>query len=118
MKVSIVSASRVAGPPHTRSEEHTSELQSHSDLHPFPTRRSSDLNEEARVEQMHNSVLDAADILIDRQPLLHLFLAPCLLTIARVDIAQEVPGRADEGIHCICLAGRGASTYKIGRAHV
>src|SRR4030095_10197967 len=27
----------------TRSEEHTSELQSHSDLHSFPTRRSSDL---------------------------------------------------------------------------
>src|SRR4029453_13603354 len=26
-----------------RSEEHTSELQSHRDLHPFPTRRSSDL---------------------------------------------------------------------------
>src|SRR5476649_1211219 len=29
--------------PRTRSEEHTSELQSHSDLHSFPTRRSSDL---------------------------------------------------------------------------
>src|SRR5882672_9110339 len=29
-----------------RSEEHTSELQSHSDLHSFPTRRSSDLFEE------------------------------------------------------------------------
>src|SRR5476649_1510492 len=28
---------------HGRSEEHTSELQSHSDLHSFPTRRSSDL---------------------------------------------------------------------------
>src|SRR5882672_6164123 len=28
---------------HHRSEEHTSELQSHSDLHSFPTRRSSDL---------------------------------------------------------------------------
>src|SRR5438132_267942 len=28
----------------SRSEEHTSELQSHSDLHSFPTRRSSDLN--------------------------------------------------------------------------
>src|SRR5438034_555053 len=27
----------------TRSEEHTSELQSYSDLPPFPTRRSSDL---------------------------------------------------------------------------
>src|SRR5436190_1281380 len=30
-------------PTPTRSEEHTSELQSHSDLHSFPTRRSSDL---------------------------------------------------------------------------
>src|SRR5579875_3307051 len=31
------------GRVHQRSEEHTSELQSHSDLHSFPTRRSSDL---------------------------------------------------------------------------
>src|SRR5476649_2482699 len=32
------------GPDHRpRSEEHTSELQLHSDLHSFPTRRSSDL---------------------------------------------------------------------------
>src|SRR5215211_2630971 len=30
--------------PITRSEEHTSELQSHRDLHSFPTRRSSDLS--------------------------------------------------------------------------
>src|SRR5476649_1125847 len=29
--------------PGARSEEHTSELQSHRDLHSFPTRRSSDL---------------------------------------------------------------------------
>src|SRR5215211_6048434 len=34
-------ASRRSRP--TRSEEHTSELQSHSDLHSVPTRRSSDL---------------------------------------------------------------------------
>src|SRR5215204_3600966 len=31
-----------------RSEEHTSELQSHSDLHSFPTRRSSDLGANER----------------------------------------------------------------------
>src|SRR5215204_5179669 len=31
-----------------RSEEHTSELQSHRDLHSFPTRRSSDLRSESR----------------------------------------------------------------------
>src|SRR5215211_2532803 len=30
-------------PAQNRSEEHTSELQSHRDLHSFPTRRSSDL---------------------------------------------------------------------------
>src|SRR5476649_1813345 len=29
----------------SRSEEHTSELQSHRDLHSFPTRRSSDLGD-------------------------------------------------------------------------
>src|SRR5476649_1940325 len=31
-----------------RSEEHTSELQSHRDLHSFPTRRSSDLRRRSR----------------------------------------------------------------------
>src|ERR671916_537914 len=36
-------ACRGNGRPPARSEEHTSELQSHSDLHSFPTRRSSDL---------------------------------------------------------------------------
>src|SRR5215204_2963980 len=39
-----------------RSEEHTSELQSHRDLHSFPTRRSSDLAE-ARAE--HSQLLEA-----------------------------------------------------------
>src|SRR5476649_826020 len=33
----------------SRSEEHTSELQSHSDLHSFPTRRSSDLEASTTV---------------------------------------------------------------------
>src|SRR5882672_6628996 len=35
---------RSCSPRRSRSEEHTSELQSHSDLHSFPTRRSSDLD--------------------------------------------------------------------------
>src|SRR5476649_2461938 len=38
--------------PRCRSEEHTSELQSHSDLHSFPTRRSSDLVDEQRTERL------------------------------------------------------------------
>src|SRR5947207_970736 len=38
----------------SRSEEHTSELQSHSDLHSFPTRRSSDLVFFARAKAGNN----------------------------------------------------------------
>src|SRR5438034_867679 len=38
-----------------RSEEHTSELQSHSDLPSFPTRRSSDLRPDARGPSSHEA---------------------------------------------------------------
>src|SRR5476649_956442 len=41
----VYSAPNVAGKIEGRSEEHTSELQSHRDLHSFPTRRSSDLQD-------------------------------------------------------------------------
>src|SRR5437588_40658 len=36
-----------------RSEEHTSELQSHSDLHSFPTRRSSDLSKVKKIRPLN-----------------------------------------------------------------
>src|SRR5476649_999657 len=42
---SAVPSCHGTAPRNVRSEEHTSELQSHRDLHSFPTRRSSDLNE-------------------------------------------------------------------------
>src|SRR5918997_955513 len=50
-------------PGASRSEEHTSELQSHSDLHSFPTRRSSDLAVERldRLVVVSASPLRAAD---------------------------------------------------------
>src|SRR6476646_6075641 len=38
----------IANRQQRRSEEHTSELQSHRDLHSFPTRRSSDLSRRGR----------------------------------------------------------------------
>src|SRR5476649_1057227 len=42
-----------------RSEEHTSELQSHRDLHSFPTRRSSDLEHAQTPSQNgHEQVID------------------------------------------------------------
>src|SRR5882672_4423479 len=42
----------------TRSEEHTSELQSHRDLHSFPTRRSSDLEFEGTRHFPQQSLVD------------------------------------------------------------
>src|SRR5476649_2771610 len=44
----IVFASKPPYATWARSEEHTSELQSHRDLHSFPTRRSSDLGPQAQ----------------------------------------------------------------------
>src|SRR5882672_4257897 len=41
-----------------RSEEHTSELQSHRDLHSFPTRRSSDLAEQRHT--LHDTLAGSA----------------------------------------------------------
>src|SRR5882672_6036663 len=45
----------------SRSEEHTSELQSHSDLHSFPTRRSSDLPHLRARSTRYNEWNDAGD---------------------------------------------------------
>src|SRR5579875_857793 len=42
----------------SRSEEHTSELQSHRDLHSFPTRRSSDLHLQDQLVTCRASVID------------------------------------------------------------
>src|SRR5690242_8581157 len=63
------------------------------------------LDEEARVQQMQNGMLDAADILIDRLPQLHHFWTPRLLTVMWIGIAQVIPGRADEGIHRVGFTG-------------
>src|SRR5947207_2723286 len=61
-----------------RSEEHTSELQSHSDLHSFPTRRSSDLSmsePEARGPEEHDPLRAAASALAS-SPLLATMAGP------------------------------------------
>src|SRR4029453_7920480 len=49
-----------------RSEEHTSELQSHSDLHAFPTRRSSDLVDYKVKLEVFEGPLDLLLYLIKR----------------------------------------------------
>src|SRR2546429_1803656 len=83
---------------------------SHDDFFFFSSRRrhtrcsrdwSSDV---CSSDLVQNRMLNAAHILIHRLPLLHLLLVPCLLCIVRVGIAQEVPGRVNEGVHRISFA--------------
>src|SRR5215204_3111110 len=52
MAISLAAEQRL-GACDGRSEEHTSELQSHRDLHSFPTRRSSDLPPHAPGMEAH-----------------------------------------------------------------
>src|SRR5579875_1840649 len=70
-----------------RSEEHTSELQSHSDLHSFPTRRSSDLS--YQFFRRHTSInLVFLSINSYRRHVLHFFQGKdiCLFFAVRVSL--------------------------------
>ena len=68
------------------------------------------LGEEAGVEQVHDGVLGAAGIDVDRHPVLDLFRVEGRLGVMRAGVAQEIPGRAHEGIQGIRLAlGRAAA---------
>lgn len=51
-------------------------------------------------------MLDAADVLVDRCPVVDLVLGERLLVVMRVRVAQVVPRRADEGVHRVRLACR------------
>ena len=64
------------------------------------------LGEEARVHQVQDRVLDAADVLVDGHPLAQRRRVPRGLFVARVAVAQEVPGGVDERVHRVGLALR------------
>ena len=59
--------------------------------------------EEARVEKVKDRVLDAADILVDRQPGVCDLRHRRRLRTGRGE-AGEIPGRVDEGVHRVRLA--------------
>ena len=61
-------------------------------------------HKETRIEQVQNGVLDAADVLIDRHPIVSFFLGKRLGLIVRIAVANEIPGRIDEGVHRVRLA--------------
>ena len=68
------------------------------------------MREEARVDQVQNRVLDAADVVVDRAPVRDLRGSNGAWSLSRVGVAVEVPRRIDERVHRVGLAaGRAAA---------
>src|SRR5882672_8553343 len=105
---SELSVSRVANERMKRSEEHTSELQSHRDLHSFPTRRSSDLDDdqlEARRLARGNGVAERS--------------GERALRLARSKRAHEDPRLVDR-VHADAVAQQRAAGFparRVDRQH-
>ena len=70
--------------------------------------------EEARIEKMQDRVLDAADILIDRQPMIGHRRIVRRRGIVRIGEAHEVPRRIDERVHRVGLARRRSVALRTG----
>ena len=64
------------------------------------------LGEEATVEQVQDRVGHAADVLVDRHPLLRRVDIEGTVCLVRVEVAHVVPGRVDEGVHRVGVALR------------
>jgi len=75
------------------------------------------LDEEPRVHQVQDRVLDAADVLIDGHPALQGSAVPGRLVVARVAVAQEIPRRVDEGVHRVGLPARRSAALRARRPH-
>ena len=73
-----------------------------------------DLGEEARVQQVQDRVLDAADVLVDGHEAVHLVLGKGLFGVVGVGVAQVVPRAAGEGVHGVGLAARRLAAHRAG----
>src|SRR5277367_961947 len=69
------------------------------------------LRPEARIAEVQDRVLDAADVLIDGEPVFCSFRIEWTLVVLRARVAVEVPRRIDEGVHRVCLAARWAAAF-------
>ena len=82
---------------------------------------------EARVQQVQDGVLDAADVLVHAAAARGVLriahpvtgaIGHHLLGVVRIAIAHEVPGRIDEGVHRVCFAPRGSAALGAGHARM
>ena len=59
-------------------------------------------------------MVDAADVLAHRQPVVDDGAVERRVLVVRVDVAQEVPRRVDERVHRVRLARRVAAAARTG----
>ena len=64
---------------------------------------------------MQNGVFDAANVLVDGEPVADDLAVEWSFFIARISVAIEVPGRIHKRIHGIGLATCGTATVGAGR---
>src|SRR5438034_1104136 len=115
--VARVNRSALSG-TRTRSEEHTSELQSHSDLRSFPTRRSSDLSPSSTASTVFRKAACGAVGTTRRHDGHAGANLPMAYRLQRTDLGHQPAANDDEN------RSEGQSkrpigyTDQIGRAHV
>ncbi|KAF1858399.1 hypothetical protein Lal_00014910 [Lupinus albus] len=71
-----------------------------------------DLRPEARVQQVQHGVLDAADVLVHRHPVIVARGVDHRVVRTRRRIAHVVPGRVDERVHRVRLAACGRTAAR------
>ena len=72
---------------------------------------------EARVDQVQDGVLNPANVLINRKPILRYFRREWRFVVTRVGVAVEVPRGVHEGVHRVRLAPRRAAAFGTGGVH-
>ena len=70
------------------------------------------LYKEAGIQQMQNSMLNTADILVYRTPIVIEFLVKRHLVVVCVGITQIIPGGAQEGVHGIGFTGCVSTAFR------
>ena len=73
------------------------------------------LGEEPHVDQVEDGVLDAADVLVHREPVFNRSLVDGRGRDFRVGVAVKVPGRINERVHGVGLAPRRTAALRAAR---
>ena len=66
---------------------------------------------------MQNCMLDTADILVNRGPVIYFVFCKRCFIVFRVGIAQVIPGGAQEGVHGVGFASCRLAAFRAGAVY-